>query len=493
MACTTILAGKKATYDGSTFIARNDDSSSTHFTAKKWVVVEPEEQPRNYESVISHVKIKLPDNPMRYTAMPNAVAGEGIWAAAGVNSANVSMSATETITSNPRVLSGDPLVVYEAATETTPEKAGGIGEEDIVVLVLPYIHSAREGVERLGKLLEKYGTYEMNGIAFQDVNEIWWLETIGGHHWIARRVPDNAYVVMPNQLGIDEFDLDDAFNEQTEYMCSQDLREFIHDNHLNLNFVGKLNPRLAFGSHADSDHIYNTPRAWALLRYFNPHTYSWDGPNAKFTPESDDLPWCLVPEHKITVEDVKWALSNHFQGTCYDPYLKHGDFSNKNKYRSIGVNRTSFMSLMQLRPYVPESIQAVEWICFGSNAFNAFVPFYGNVDTTPAYMNSTTAQVSTDSFYWANRLIGALSDAAYAFTSSHIERYQNKVAISGHQLIKKYDKQVQADDISEVTSLLETANQEIADMLRKETDDVLDKVLFEASCHMKNAFSRSDA
>ena len=30
----------------------------------------------------------------------------------------------------------------------------------------------------------------MNGIAFQDVDEIWWLETIGGHHWMARRVPD---------------------------------------------------------------------------------------------------------------------------------------------------------------------------------------------------------------------------------------------------------------------------------------------------------------
>lgn len=34
MACTTILVGKKASYDGSTMIARNDDSGSGHFTAK---------------------------------------------------------------------------------------------------------------------------------------------------------------------------------------------------------------------------------------------------------------------------------------------------------------------------------------------------------------------------------------------------------------------------------------------------------------------------
>ena len=120
------------------------------------------------------------------------------------------MTATETITSNPRVLGADPLVEYQPAEDGSEEIRGGIGEEDLVCLVLPYIRSAREGVRRLGSLLEQYGTYEMNGIAFQDQDEIWWLETIGGHHWMARRVPDDVYVVMPNQLGIDRFDLYDA-------------------------------------------------------------------------------------------------------------------------------------------------------------------------------------------------------------------------------------------------------------------------------------------
>ena len=77
---------------------------------------------------------------------------------------------------------------------------------------------------RLGSLLEKYGTYEMNGIGFADKDEVWWLETIGGHHWIARRVPDEAYVVMPNQMGIDMFDLDDALGAQKEHMCSSDMK-----------------------------------------------------------------------------------------------------------------------------------------------------------------------------------------------------------------------------------------------------------------------------
>lgn len=221
MGCTTILVGKKASYDGSTMIARNDDSGSGHYMPKKFLVVHPEEQPRKYKSVISHVEIDLSENPMRYTAVPNAVEGEGIWAASGVNEANVGMTATETITSNPRVLGADPLVVYQPAADGREEIAGGIGEEDIVSIVLPYIHSAREGVTRLGSILEKYGTYEMNGIAFQDQDEIWWLETIGGHHWMARKVPDDVYVVMPNQLGIDQFDLEKALKDQPRYQCTR--------------------------------------------------------------------------------------------------------------------------------------------------------------------------------------------------------------------------------------------------------------------------------
>ena len=147
MPCTTILVGKKASFDGSTMIARNDDSPSGQYTPKKFVVVQPTEQPTLYKSVLSHVEVPLPENPMRYTSVPNAVAGEGIWAASGVNETNVAMTATETITSNPRVLGADPLVEYQPAEGDKKEIPGGLGEEDFVSIVLPYIHSARDGVQ----------------------------------------------------------------------------------------------------------------------------------------------------------------------------------------------------------------------------------------------------------------------------------------------------------------------------------------------------------
>lgn len=481
MPCTTILVGKKASYDGSTLMARNEDSGAGHFTAKKFQVVLPEEQPRHYKSVISGVEIDLPDNPQRYTSMPNALKDEGIWGEAGVNESNVAMSATETITTNPRVLGADPLV------------KGGIGEEDLVTIVLPYIHSAREGVERLGHLLEEYGTYEKNGIGFQDVDEIWWLETIGGHHWMAKRVPDECYVVGPNQLGIDSFDLKDAFSGKKEHLCSSDLIEFIRENHLDLGLTEEaledttdFDTRAAFGSHSDSDHVYNTPRAWIMERYLNPTTCRWDGENADFTPESDDLPWCLVPEHKITIEDVKYVLSSTFQGTEYDPYL-----GQKKKYRPIGVNRNNFLAIIQLRPYVPKEIMAVEWIAVGSNTFNSMVPVFANITEAPEYLTYTTETVSTDSFYWANRIIGALADPYYKKCLQPISRYDDEMMSFGHRIIGETDRSYTEE--TDVHAYLAESNQKMAEHAKQETDKLLNQVLFIASSGMKNGFSMSDS
>ena len=542
MPCTTILVGKAASYDGSTIIARNDDSGAGSYTPKKYAVVHPEEQPRIYKSVISHVEIELPDDPMRYTCVPNALSGEGIWAASGVNAANVAMTATETITSNPRVLGADPLVCYEPADGDKLEKAGGIGEEDIVSITLPYIKSAREGVIRLGSLLEQYGTYEMNGIAFQDVDEIWWLETIGGHHWIARKVPDDVYVVMPNQFGMDEFDLADAIGAQNEFMCSADLPEFIEKYHLNVEnmecvmlrnisqtrelqdkdenddcgqevdstnnetdssdgtYTRIICPRDIFGSHDDADHVYNTPRAWFMERTLNPNSAVWDGPDADFTPVSDDIPWCMIPEKKITMEDVKYVLSSHYQGTPYDPYGNYGDKSLRGAYRSIGVNRTDFMSAIQIRPYADEDSSAIQWLAFASNAFNVMVPFYTNVDEVPEYLANTSAEVSTDNFYWTSRLIAAMADASYAKSVFHIERYDEKVMSKAHEIIYRYDdllgasRDVQIDAVSKLgQKLRQQANQEMADMAMHAASDTLGKVLYELSNQMKNSYSRSDA
>ena len=91
MPCTTVLVGKNASHDGSTMISRTDDG---HFDVKKLIVVEAKQKPWKYKSAISHVEIELPAGAMRYTACPSVDTKNGIWAATGINEANVGMTAT---------------------------------------------------------------------------------------------------------------------------------------------------------------------------------------------------------------------------------------------------------------------------------------------------------------------------------------------------------------------------------------------------------------
>ncbi len=487
MGCTTVLAGRKATNDGSTMISRTDDG---HYDVKKLIVISPKDQPAHYRSIISHVEIDLPDHPMRYTSCPNVDPKHGVWPATGINEVHVGMTATETITSNPRVLSADPLVEYrKAATRREKDIPGGIGEEDLVTLVLPYIHSAREGVLRLAELLETYGTYESNGIAFNDEHEVWWMETIGGHHWIARRVPDEAVVIAPNQFGMDAFDLEDAFGQKKAHLCSADLKEFIADNFLDLNQDGRFNPRDVFGSRRDMDHVYNTPRAWFMGRYLTPASHRWNGADAEFTPESDNIPWCLVPDRKVSVEDIQYMLSGHYQGTPYDPYLNR-DTGKRGQYRSIGINRTGVTSICQIRPNAPAACKAVEWICFGSTTFSAFLPVYPDVEKMPDYLSRVTLDASSENFYWASRLIGALADPHFAQTVQPIERYRDAIAIRGRQIIREYDQKIAEG--GDTAKLKAEANRKLCEMARKETTSALTKITQIASEQMKNGFNLAD-
>lgn len=465
MSCTTILVGKDASYDGSTIIARTEDSQSGEFTPKQFIVVKPEDQPRHYKSVLSSFEIDLPDNPMRYTSVPDALRKDGIWGEAGINEANVAMSETETITTNARVLGADPLV------------ASGIGEEDMLTLVLPYVRTAREGVKRLGEILETYGTYESNGVAFSDVDEIWWLETVGGHHWIARRVPDDCYVTNPNQLGIDHFE----FNNPDEYMYSTGLRDFIEDNNLDLTYSNEhFNPRYAFGSQRDKDRHYNTPRAWAMQRFLNPEI--------KQDPCSFFIPWAQKPYRKITIEDVKYVLSNHYQDTEFDPYGPEGNKVTQRAFRTIGINRTSQTAILQLRPDKPHDTTGIQWLAYGSMPFGTMVPFFTQISTTPAYFSNTGANVSTDSFYWANRLIAAIADPHFHQHEGDIEAYVESTMAAGHARIGRVDAALARGEKVD----FDAENQAMSDDVQQQTQDLLNKVLFDASNLMTNHFSVSD-
>ena len=64
----------------------------------------------------------------------------------------------------------------------------------------------------------------------------------------------------------------------------------------------------------------------------------------------------------------------------------------------------------------------------------------------------------------------------------------------GHALINRYDALLeQESDPEKQMKLKVEANRKVVQMLKKETASTLDKVLYELSNQMKNAYSRSDA
>jgi len=293
---------------------------------------------------------------------------------------------------------------------------------------------------------------------------------------------------MPNQFGLDIFDFDDAYGKKKDNLCSDDLKKFVEDNNLYTGKDGEpFNPRLAFGSRKDSDHIYNTPRAWFLARYFLENSYKWDGENADFNPESNNIPWSFVPEHKVTVEDVRYLLGSYYQGTIYNPY--DASAPKKGKYRVIGVPNSDVCGIMQIRGNLPDAIKGVEWLSMGGSGFTACFPIYSNVDEMPEYLNATKETVSTDNMYWQSRLIAALTDAHYNSAIIHDERYQDAVINKGRQFIYEYDAKIKN---GEDVSILKEANKKITDMVKSESDGTLGTLLRNASEHMKTRYHRGD-
>ncbi|MBM6782747.1 C69 family dipeptidase, partial [Bacteroides mediterraneensis] len=155
----------------------------------------------------------------------------------------------------------------------------------------------------------------------------------------ARRIPDDAYVVAPNRLNIDEFDF-----ESPDFMASADLQAIIADYKLNPDFEG-YNLRHIFGSATVKDTHYNNPRAWYVQHYFDP--------NSQTTPLDQDQPFIVHADRKISVDDIMFLMASHYQNTPYDVYGDQGTAAEKKRFRPIGINRNFETHILQIRNDVP--------------------------------------------------------------------------------------------------------------------------------------------
>ena len=467
-ACTTILVGKKASVDGSTMIARNDDTFRP-ITPQKFIIrpAAKNESGRKIKSWLNKFELDLPENAQAVPAVPNVdYKNRGYYDESGINQENVAMSCTESTYGNERALAFDPLV------------KDGLDEDCMQSVVLPYIHSARNGVEYLGKLIAKYGSPAGNSVLFGDKNEIWYMEIVTGHHWVAQRIPDDAYAIAANRVSIEQVDFADTAN----FMWSDGIQEFVADHHLNVDHQG-WNFRHIFGTYSQQDRFYNTNRVWYGQKYFNPEIEQ--------DPTDGDLPFIRRAAKKITREDIEFVLGSHYQNTPYDPFGKGTD-EEKHRFRPIGLNRTQNSHILQIRNDVATDKAAIMWLCIGGPTFTPFVPFFANMkDTDPSY-NNTSMEYNLNDAWWYYKSLAALVETHYSQFVQLDTDYLNELNQYYRKRVEDVIAQAQGKTGAELTSYLTKANQETVAYTRKRSEKLWAQMMIDSINMSKLTFNMDE-
>lgn len=382
--CTTIIIGQEQTADGSMIVARSEDWDAME--AKNYEIFEGTDNgPREFVAKDSPFRCELPEKALGYSAL-SPYNLHGHWGSAGFNTAGVGMSATESIFSSDEILKHDPLV------------ENGVAENSVFNITLPYVHTAREGVERLGMLIEKYGIAEGFGIGFVDSKEIWYLETACGHRWLACRMPKDQYFVTGNQSRFRTYDPNDKEN----YLASADLIEFAEKHGLYNPAQGAFDFHEAYARDIKLDTTYNYPRVWGLQQFFSPEI--------KNDVTKNTFPVFAKAAHKVTLTELRTAFRFHYDNTEHDPYLNSNP---KEPYRPVSIFRTTQTHLLQVRPELPQAIGCVNYVAMGMADLGVFLPLYQGITSYPEAYTKGNGESSDDSAYWKFRKIMVLGMTNY--------------------------------------------------------------------------------
>ena len=450
--CTTIIIGQEQTADGSMIVARSEDWDAME--AKNYEIFEATDNgPREFVAKDSPFRCELPEKALGYSAL-SPYNLHGHWGSAGFNTAGVGMSATESIFSSDEILKHDPLV------------ENGVAENSVFNITLPYVHTAREGVERLGMLIEKYGIAEGFGIGFVDSKEIWYLETACGHRWLACRMPKDQYFVTGNQSRFRTYDPNDKEN----YLASADLIEFAEKHGLYNPAQGAFDFHEAYARDIKLDTTYNYPRVWGLQQFFSPEI--------KNDVTKNTFPVFAKAAHKVTLTELRTAFRFHYDNTEHDPYLNSNP---KEPYRPVSIFRTTQTHLIQVRPELPQAIGCVNYVAMGMADLGVFLPLYQGITSYPEAYTKGNDESSADSAYWKFRKVMVLGMTNY-----------NKYAPIIKEAYAKFEAETdqrQREMEEEYLRIYKTQPLHAKDMLQAFSDKILNSALDLADCLQEKLFT----
>lgn len=396
-ACTNFIVGKDASVDGSVictytaddygmFIGLQHFPAGTHKKGEMRDVVD-------WDTHVYHGQI--PEAPVTYTVNGN------------INEYQVTIGET---TCGGREEMIDPQGILDYGS--------------LIHIALQRSKTAREAIQVMTTLAQTYG-YCSSGESFTicDPNEAWIMEMLGkgpgskGVVWVAQRIPDNAISGHANQSRIGKFNMKDKKN----VMYSKDVIKFARDKGW---FTGKdadFSWKMVYSAPDFAGRRICDARVWA---FFNRFVKGMD----RYLPwalgkdkNAEDMPLWVIPDKKLSVQDVEAAMRDHYEGTPmaldstdigggvwqmpYRPTPLYYEVNGKKYFneRPTSTQQTGFSYVSQMRSWLPRQVGGVLW--FGNDDGNmvAYTPIYCGNTVPPECYDTPGADAVTFSMknaYW---------------------------------------------------------------------------------------------
>ena len=308
--------------------------------------------------------------------------------------------------------------------EEMVDSTGIMDYGSLIYVALQRSKSAREAIKVMTTLANTYG-YNSGGETFTicDPNEAWIMEMMGkgagskGAVWVALRIPDDAICAHANQSRIGKFNMKDKKN----VMYAKDVVSFARSKGW---FKGKdadFSWKMAYAKPDFSGRRFCDARAWAMLNHFYDMSPYLDWALGK-NPDAQDMPLWVVPNKKVSVQDVENVMRDHYEGTPLSvadgsdigggiwempyrptPLMYQVDGKQYFNERPVSTQQSGFVFVSQMRSWLPREIGGVFWFANDDANMAAFTPVYCSMTERPECYNTPGVDAlhfSKKNAYW---------------------------------------------------------------------------------------------
>ena len=396
-ACTNFIVGKKASVDGSVMCSYSADDygmfqNLCHFPAGKHA---KGEMRKIYDWDTNKYHGEIPEAAETYNVIGN------------INEWQVTIGET----------------TYGGREEMV-DSTGIMDYGSLIYVALQRSKSAREAIKVMTTLANTYG-YNSEGETFTicDPNEAWIMEMMGkgpgskGVVWVALRIPDNAVCAHANQSRIGKFNMKDKKN----VMYAKDVVSFARSKGWYQGKDADFSWKMAYAKPDFSGRRFCDARAWALLNHFYDMSPYLDWALGK-DPDAKDMPLWVVPNKKVSVQDVENVMRDHYEGTPLSvadgsdigggiwempyrptPLMYKVDGKQYFNERPVSTQQSGFVFVSQMRSWLPREIGGVFWFANDDANMAAFTPVYCSMTERPECYNTPGADAvhfSKKNAYW---------------------------------------------------------------------------------------------